>query len=122
VPISLTSSRSRRRERDTVAHMTVKLTVAYATPDDVDAFDKHYNEVHMPIVARWPGVERTEVATVSGGPGGSSSPYHLLTEIYFADSDALNAALGSPAGAEAGKDFMAIAPKGSFMTVSEIVD
>jgi uncharacterized protein (TIGR02118 family) len=102
--------------------MTVKLTVVYAKPDDADAFDKHYQDVHMPLVGRWPGVQRTEVAKVSGGPGGSASPYHLVTEIYFADGDALNAALGSPAGAEAGKDFMAIAAKGSFMTVSEIVD
>jgi uncharacterized protein (TIGR02118 family) len=100
--------------------MTVKLTIVYGKPDDSDAFDKHYSEVHMPIVERWPGVERTEVAKVAGGPGGSASPYHLITEIYFADNDALNAALGSDAGREAGKDFMQIAPQGSFMTVSEL--
>ena len=102
--------------------MTVKLTVVYGTPDDTDAFEKHYFDVHMPIVERWPGVQRTEVARVSGGPGGSASPYHLITEIYFADADALNAALGSPEGREAGKDFMTIAPAGSFMTVGDLVD
>ena len=102
--------------------MTVKLTVVYGTPDDKDGFDKHYADVHMPIVERWPGVERTEVAKVSGGPMGSESPYHLITEIYFADEDALNAALGSDAGREAGKDFMGIAPPGSFMTVSTVTD
>jgi uncharacterized protein (TIGR02118 family) len=100
----------------------VKLTVVYGTPDDAAAFDKHYTEVHMPIVGRWPGVERTEVAKVQGGPGGSPSPYHLITEIYFADTGALDAALGSDAGREAGKDFMSIAPSGSFMTVSELSD
>jgi len=102
--------------------MTVKLTVVYGTPDDPDVFDKHYHEVHAPIVDRWPGVERVEISTVSGGPGGSASPYHLITEIYFADSDAMNAALGSEPGREAGKDFMQIAPKGSFMAVSELVN
>jgi uncharacterized protein (TIGR02118 family) len=102
--------------------MTVKLTIVYGTPEEADGFDKHYHEVHMPIVARWPGVQRTEVARVTGGPGGSASPYHLVTEIYFADADVLNAALGSDAGREAGKDFMAIAPPGSFMTVSELVE
>jgi uncharacterized protein (TIGR02118 family) len=100
--------------------MTVKLTVVYGTPDDPDLFGKHYKDVHTPIVQRWPGVERIEIARVSGGPGGSQSPYHLITEIYFADNDALNAALGSDAGREAGKDFMQIAPPGSFMTVSEL--
>lgn len=101
--------------------MTVKLTVVYGTPEDADTFDKHYNEVHMPIVERWPGIERAEVAKVTGGPLGSASPYHVITEIYFADEDALNAALGSDAGREAGKDFMQIAPPGSFMAVSEVV-
>jgi uncharacterized protein (TIGR02118 family) len=102
--------------------MTVKLTIVYGTPESADTFDKHYREVHMPIVDRWPGVQRTEVAKVTGGPGGSASPYHLVTEIYFADEDALNGALASDPGREAGKDFMAIATPGSFMTVSEILD
>ena len=101
--------------------MTVKLTVVYGTPEDADAFDKRYMDGHMPIVQRWPNVQKIEVAKVSGGPFGSPSPYHLITEIYFADDDALNAALGSEAGGEAAKDFMAIAPSGSFMTVSEVV-
>jgi len=101
--------------------MTVKLTVVYGTPDDPDVFDKHYNEVHVPLVERWPGLQRVEISKVSGGPGGSASPYHLITEIYFADNDALNGALGSEAGREAGKDFMQIAPPGSFMTVSDVL-
>jgi uncharacterized protein (TIGR02118 family) len=101
--------------------MSVKLTVVYGKPDDADGFDKHYHDVHMPMVGRWPGIERVEVAKVSGGPMGSPAPYHLITEIYFADEAALNEALSSEAGREAGKDFMSIAPQGSFMTVSEIV-
>ena len=100
--------------------MTVKLTVVYAEPEDADAFDKHYFEVHAPLVDKWPGLQRTEVSTVLGGPMGSPSPYHLIAELYFADEDALNAALASPEGGATGKDFGAIAPKGSFMTVSVI--
>jgi uncharacterized protein (TIGR02118 family) len=102
--------------------MTVKLTVVYGTPDNADAFDKHYQEVHVPIVQRWPGLQRIEMAKVDGGPMGSPSPFHLITELYFADEAALNEALGSEAGAEAGKDFGAIAPAGSFMTVSTVID
>ena len=101
--------------------MSVKMTVVYGKPDDPDGFDKHYHEVHVPIVNRFPGVERIELAKVLGGPMGSPSPYHLIAELYFADEAALNEALASDAGRESGKDFMAIAPQGSFMTVSEIV-
>jgi len=64
----------------------------------------------------------TEMAKVTGGPMGSPSPYHLITELYFADEAALNAAMSSEAGAETGKDFMAIATPGSFMTVASVVD
>jgi uncharacterized protein (TIGR02118 family) len=102
--------------------MTVKLTVVYGTPEDADTFDKHYAETHVPIVKRWDGVQRMELANVLGGPVGSPSPYHLIAEFWFADEDALNAALGSEAGREAGKDFMQIAPPGSFMTVSRVSD
>ena len=101
--------------------MTVKLTVVYGTPEDAAAFDKHYSEVHLPLVQQWPGVERVELAKVSGVPMGSPSPYHQIAEIWFADEDALNAALGSEPGRAAGKDFMEIATPGSFMTVSEVV-
>jgi uncharacterized protein (TIGR02118 family) len=102
--------------------MTVKLTVVYTKPDDADAFDKHYFGVHVPLVDKLPGLQRVEVAKISGGPMGSPSPYHLMAELYFADEAALNAALGSPEGAETGKDFGAIAPSGSFMTVGTVVD
>jgi len=53
---------------------------------------------------------------------GSPSPYYWQAGLYFADEAALNEALGSPAGAEAGQDFGKIAPPGSFMTVSTVLD
>jgi uncharacterized protein (TIGR02118 family) len=102
--------------------MTVKLTVVYGKPADAAAFEKHYLEVHAPIVRRWPNVERFEMARVDGGPFGSPSPYHWIADIYFADEAALTEALSSDAGAEAGKDFGNIATEGSFMTVSTVVD
>ena len=102
--------------------MTVKMTVVYGTPEDKDGFEKHYADVHLPIVQRFPNLQRAEVSRVNGGPFGSPSPYHWIAELYFADEAALNEALGSPAGAESGKDFGAIAPPGSFMMVSTIVD
>src|SRR5438270_12872146 len=102
--------------------MTVKLTVVYGTPEDKEAFEKHYMDVHKPIVERWPGLERVELSRVTGGPMGSPSPYYWQAGLYFADEAALNEALGSPAGAEAGQDFGKIAPPGSFMTVSTVLD
>ena len=100
--------------------MTVKLTVVYGKPDEPDAWDKHYRDVHVPIVERFPGLQRAEFARVLGAPGGGDSPYHLVAEMYFADPAALNAAFASPAGAESAKDFAQTAPKGTFMAVCEV--
>ena len=40
--------------------MTIKLVVLYTQPDDPAAFDEHYLGVHMPLVAKLPGLERAE--------------------------------------------------------------
>ena len=42
----------------------IKLTVLYAKPKDPDAFNKYYLNKHMPLVAKIPGLRRTEVATI----------------------------------------------------------
>lgn len=102
--------------------MTVKMTVVYTQPEDAEAFDKHYMDVHAPLVQRLPGLQRVELARVSGGPMGSPSPYHWIADLYFEDEGALNQALGSPEGAETAADFGKIAPSGSFMTVSTLVE
>lgn len=100
--------------------MTVKMTVVYGKPQDAAAFDKHYDDVHVPLCHELPGLQRLEVAKVVGGPMGSPSPYHLITELYFADENALNSAMSSDAGAATGKDFMEIAPEGSFIAVASV--
>ena len=57
--------------------MTVKLVVLYTHPDDADAFDQHYLDVHMPLVNKLPGLQRFEsgrivTALSSSGKGESS--------------------------------------------------
>jgi hypothetical protein len=42
----------------------IKLTVLYAKPKDSDAFNKYYLNKHMPLVAKIPGLQRTELATI----------------------------------------------------------
>lgn len=86
----------------------VKLVALYRQPADPSAFDQHYGAVHMPLVERMPGLRRVEVAKITGAVGGDS-PYYMLTEMYFDDSDALRAALRSPEGRAAGADLQQFA-------------
>lgn len=86
----------------------VKLVALYTTPPDADAFDRHYQETHLPLIRRWPGLRRVEAGKVTGAAGGPA-PYYLVAEMYFDDADALRAALRSPEGRAAGEDLQSFA-------------
>ena len=42
----------------------VRFLVLYDTPEDSAAFDKHYNEIHIPLAKRLPASVVYEVAEV----------------------------------------------------------
>jgi len=50
----------------------IKLIALYRKPEEQDAldeFNKHYFEIHMPLVAKTPGLLKSEAAKISGLPG-----------------------------------------------------
>jgi uncharacterized protein (TIGR02118 family) len=102
--------------------MTVKLVVLYTQPGDPAAFDEHYLSVHLPMVAKIPGVQRAESGTFTGAMDGGDQTYYRIAELYFADQEAMGAAFGSPEGAATAKDYGEIAPPGSRMFVQVIDD
>ncbi len=88
----------------------VKLIALYKKPDDVSAFDKHYTDVHAPLVKKLPGLRQMEISKITGSAIGET-PEYLMCEMYFDSKDALDAALASPPGRVAGKDLMGFAAK-----------
>ena len=97
----------------------VKLVAIYTTPDDVQAFENHYREIHTPLVRKMPGLKKLEVAHYFGAPQGDPR-YYMMAEMYFDDKDALFAALKSSEGTEAGKDLMGFAGKCVHMMFSDV--
>jgi uncharacterized protein (TIGR02118 family) len=89
--------------------MSVSYFVRYeGTSRDVAAFLRHYREKHVPILARWPGLQRVVLHT----PVQSTDPFAvnrggaaLLAQLEFPSVEALNAALAGAERAEARKDF-----------------
>lgn len=81
----------------------IKLVALYKTPEDKEFFDKHYTEVHMPMVAKIPGLIKSEVSKLKALPGTESS-YYMITEMYYEDMDSFNAAMASPEGKATAKD------------------
>jgi len=83
----------------------IKLIAMYKTPGDKEMFDKHYFEKHMPLVAAIPGLIKSEVSKVKALPG-TESNYYLMTEMYYDDMDAFNAAMGSAEGKASARDIV----------------
>jgi len=94
-----------------------RLIVLYNTPDDTDAFDAHYREVHTPIVQGYPKLRDLKTCKPDG-VGGRPSPYYLMAEMTF-DSDAdLQEALQSEAGTASARDLRNFATGGVALFVA----
>jgi uncharacterized protein (TIGR02118 family) len=102
--------------------MTVKLVVLYTQPGDPAAFDEYYLGVHMPMVAKIPGLQHAETGHFTAALDGGEQTFHRIAELYFADQDAMGAGLGSPEGTAAAADYGKIAPPGSRMFVEAVDD
>ncbi len=88
--------------------MTVKLLALYTKPDDVEAFLAHYNDVHMPLIAKVPGLQKAVVNRIDKALMGQA-PYFLIAELHFADQAAFDAGMASAENRAAGKDLMSFA-------------
>lgn len=98
----------------------VKLVALYRHPSDTTSFDRHYSEVHTPLVVQMPGLRRLEIARVVGSPAGDSE-YHMMTEMYFDSLDDLKRAMGSAEGRAAGRDLMGFAGQLVTMHIAEVL-
>ena len=61
-------------------------TISYWTapqPQDVAAFEEFYQQVHGPMAARVPGVQKLELSRTSDGFAGEPSPFYRVAEMYF---------------------------------------
>jgi uncharacterized protein (TIGR02118 family) len=83
----------------------VKLVAMYKTPPDIEMFEKHYFENHMPLVEKIPGLIKSEVSKLKVLPG-TESDYYMMTEMYYEDMDAFNAAMASPEGKASARDLV----------------
>ena len=99
----------------------VKLVAMFTKPDDPEAFDRAYFDVHLPLNAKTPGLRRTEVTRVTGAPRGET-PWYLVTEMYYDDAAAMKAAFASPEAAEAAKQLMTFAKGLVSMYTAVVVD
>lgn len=95
----------------------VKLTVLYDQPDDPAAFEKYYNEVHVPDH----GMKIPNVIKLDANKAvGDQPPFYRTGELYFEDMTALQSALASPIGQAAVADLEVFAPGRYKVLISEV--
>lgn len=76
--------------------MTARFLAVYERPADPAAFDRHYREVHIPLLRRLPGLRRYTISQDVTALHGE--PYYLIAELDWDTMDGLRAAFASAEG------------------------
>lgn len=87
----------------------VKLIALYKHPDNKEAFDEHYFNVHCPLTAKIPGLRKMEVTKIVGSPMGGDGKYYLICEMFYDSHEALQTAMRTDEGKASGRDAMKFA-------------
>ena len=84
-----------------------KLVAIFKQPPDPAAFEEAYFKTHIPLIAKLPGLQKTVITRFTRTFMGEATL--LMAEMYFADKDALKAAMRSPEMAAAGENLNSFA-------------
>ena len=98
--------------------MAARFIALFNQPEDPEAFDRHYREVHAPIVRRYPALRDLRL-TRADGVAGRPSPIYLVAEMVFDSRADLDAALASEPGVESGRDLRNLAGAGVTLLIAD---
>ena len=87
-----------------------RMVVIYRTPKDVEAFDRHYFEIHVPLAKKIPGLRKYEISDGPIATPVGTSDVYLIGTLHFDDLAAIQTAFASPEGQAAGADRRRFAP------------
>jgi len=76
--------------------MTARFLAVYETPADPAAFDRHYREVHVPLLRQLPGLRRFTISRDVTALHGA--PFYLVAELDWDTMAGLRAAFATPEG------------------------
>ena len=90
-----------------------RMVVIYPTPKNVEEFDRHYFEVHVPLAKRIPGLRKYEVSVGPIATPIGAANVHRIGTLHFDDLAAIRMAFASPQGQAARADRRLLAPDDS---------
>jgi uncharacterized protein (TIGR02118 family) len=94
----------------------VRFLAAYDEPDDPEAFDRHYREVHIPLAKKLPGLRRYTVSR-NPAPTRDREAYYLIAELDWDSMQDLRHAFQTPEGRATGDDVANLAPEDKVRTM-----
>ncbi|WP_089166088.1 EthD family reductase [Caballeronia sordidicola] len=94
-----------------------KLIAVYARPEDPAHFRRHLIETHLPLVARFPGLQALRYSVDIDA--GEAADAFAVVECDFADEDALRSALSSTEAEAAAADVPNYAAAGVAILIFE---
>jgi uncharacterized protein (TIGR02118 family) len=77
--------------------MPYKALALYPMPDDPQAFRDHYENIHLPLVAKLSGLRALRYSFDLTAPQGEA-PYFAVFEVEWDDAEAMATSLNSPEG------------------------
>lgn len=80
-----------------------RMLVLYERPLDVEAFERHYWDVHIPLAKKLPGLRGYTVSR-DMTPLRGGEPYYLVGQLEWDDAAALRQAFQSLEGQACGQD------------------
>jgi len=81
-----------------------RLTILYGTPEDPEAFERYYREVHLPIASQMEGLTGWNLHWTSEQTGDVAPGIHLVVDLLAEDKASMDAILASEAGRAASAD------------------
>ena len=73
-------------------------------PQDTEAFEVYYQQVHGRMAARVPGVQKLELSLASDGFAEEPSPFYRVAEMYFDGRESMERATQTPEWADLGEN------------------
>ena len=95
----------------------VKVLVLFGHPNDTDSFDRHFGNIHCPLLKEIPALEAIGINVVEGVVTGESDVYRIV-ELQFASESAMREGLNSEAGQTMARDYSAFATGGVTVLVN----
>lgn len=98
----------------------IRLLVLYGHPQDPAAFDRYYQEAHIPIAKKMKGLKKWTIGKVVGAPGSKPPPYYYVADLYMESREEFEALLASPEGQAAVADVPNYATGGVTFVYTEV--